>query len=116
MWSFVLVLALAISPVALAVCQVTCAEQVAGHQHDADVPSCHESTQASEGVALKTDNTCRHSEGELVLAKALPAFELALAPLQSTSVAVQIGRLTYAFEATAISSASPPPLLLPLRI
>lgn len=116
MRSLVLVLALAISHVALTVCQLTCSAHVAGHQHDAAVPSCHESSQMYDGPALRAPNLCQHSEGELLLAKAPPAFQLLVAQVPSTDSVVLIERPTNTLGTTGISSGSPPPLLLPLRI
>lgn len=116
MRTLVLILALAVSPVALTVCQLTCSAHVAGHQHAAAVSSCHERTQAPDGVDLKADNTCRHSEGELLLAKASPAFQLLVVPMQSTTAVMLIERSTNSLEATVTPSASPPLVLLPLRI
>jgi hypothetical protein len=112
----ILLLALAISPVALTVCQLTCSAHVAGHQHAAEVPSCHESMPESDGPALKPDNLCRHSEGDLLLAKAPPVFQLSVVPTEASTFVVLIERPTDSLEATAIPSASSPLLLLPLRI
>jgi hypothetical protein len=113
MRALVLSLVVSVSPVAMTVCQLTCAMPAA-----VDVPAaaCHESSQPSDGPALKARGECRHSEGDLLLAKATSAFQLSVAPAQASTPLVVIDRPIGSFDATAIPAISPPLRLLPLRI
>jgi len=116
MRSLVFIVALAISPGASTMCQLTCSAQSAGHQHAAEVPSCHESSQESDGPALKADFVCRHSADDVLLADGSQPFQLSAVTVELSSLVAPIARPIYSRDATPISSASPPPPLLPLRI
>ncbi|HKW00010.1 MAG TPA: hypothetical protein VJN96_09295 [Vicinamibacterales bacterium] len=116
MRAFVVLLALAISPVALTVCQLTCSAETALHQHLGGVPSCHESTGLPTGPTVKADSGCEHSDGDLVLTKALTTFQLSVPVPKPSNLIIVVEQQRNVLETTAVWPASPPPPLLPLRI
>ena len=115
MRSLVVILALAVSPAVLTVCRLTCSVPAGGHQHAAEV-SCHKNSQVSDGPALNGEDLCRHADDDVLLANASQAFQLWVVSVQLSSPVVVIERPINSLSTTAFSSASPPPLLLPLRI
>jgi len=110
-------LVLAVSPLGLTICRSTCATPVATHQNKAETPACHEeSTPPSDGLVLKGEGVCRHSEGASVLAKTSPAFQLTMTSASAPAFVAPSGRVMRVLNGVLIRAGLHPPPLLPLRI
>jgi hypothetical protein len=111
-----LLLALAVSPLGVTVCQLTCATHAAAHQHRAGASSHESLDDDSAAAALKVDGSCQHHDEQLVLANMLPAYQLAVTSAPLFQMPTIAAPRPISFAAAALASISPPPLLLPLRI
>lgn len=113
----VLLLAVAISPLTLTVCEWTCAFPAAAVEQAA-TPSCHEDMDTPSGPAVEASTPCQHDRAlsRLQLAKQSAPFALVVAfdpePALSAPAMVPV-RATFQ---TRASTWLPPPRISPLRI
>ena len=117
MRALVLVLCLAVSPLALTLCTVTCALPATPAERVA-MPSCHEDMDATAGLASNAETSCQHDRApsSVVPAKRAVPFALMVAFAPEPVAPIPVSVSTTTADAFVASSPSPPPRLAALRI
>ena len=111
-----LVLAVAVSPLGSAVCQMVCSG--ADEHHPAREASvCHDEIVAMANLTAEDGDSCLHVQSPVVLTKAPVTFDLSVwSALRLSNPVVIRPQLTSFLGTAPLPPISPPPLVLPLRI
>jgi hypothetical protein len=117
MRALVLALAVAVSPIALTICQFTCSQQAMAHQRQDAKPACHESGSVSGGIALGPDGRCHRADSDVQFVKASRPFpSLATAVRSLTALPIRPPASRFADRIPLAPSLTPPLSFSPLRI
>jgi len=113
----VLLLALAISPLTLTVCEWACLLPAAAADRAA-MPSCHDDMDALAGPAMKASTPCEHDRAlaRLQLAARSVPFALIVALIPQPVRVAAAPMLEHAAPPVGAASWSPPPRSFSLRI